>query len=185
MQKFEILCEDCGKDFREQFAYYFYHLQEKPALNPLDDLREATKRKHDKQGLTLAQLRAVAKRAGRVVEDIGRLRGTSLVKHSAALGWLPPRDLLRTRHDLEDSFQGLLRIADLGVQIGRKQRPQRAEILQHLYLRIFGRTGRFYDAEIAEIMSSLELKPDSQDALKQWRKAHGITKSAVSRTFHI
>ena len=136
-------------------------------------------------GLTLANLRSIVKRAETVLEDINRLRGTRLVTYSAACRWLQPGDLLRNQQPPDDAFQGLMQIAQFGARIGAKKKPQRSEMLEHLYAMIFERTRRWYDSEVADLMSALGLRPDSQEALKKWRVEHGMTNRLVRRKFPI
>lgn len=177
--------KDCLKAYKflqskahpDNLAHWFWMVKENP-LGTLDSWETATAKRY-----TLPQLRAVAARAKRLLKDIEQLRGTPLVMNLVAYRQIGRADLLHPSLDYLEAFPGLLQIGSHGRRFGPKARPQFNQNLWFLLRYVYECHRSWHDRCVALVMEGLGLKPDDEDNLKVWRRAHGLTTERVRQNF--
>ncbi len=181
LEAYSFLQKGARKDY---LAHHFWMVKENP-LGFLDSWEDCTGRRGDSahRGYSLEQLKAIAKRAATVLKDIEHLRGTFLINTLAGFKEIETTDLLHARADPAKALAGLLRIGSHAKRFGPGKHPDREQNLWSLVLYIYECHRAFHDAKVALVLEGLGLKPSNAFALKNWRKAHGLTENEVRRNF--
>jgi hypothetical protein len=136
------------------------------------------------RGISLEELRRIARRAKRLQQDVVKLRKLPMVQAFVEEGFIPNRDLLASSpfrlqvHDGSVPFAGLLRLPQLAEQCGLQKRPDytRRRIEVHKYLQQC--TGSWNDSLFVAIFN--DLFPGDQETAKdtqRWRSRHGLTRN--------
>jgi hypothetical protein len=148
---------------------------------------ELDSRKTAHPGFTLKKLRAVAKRATKLRNEVAKLRKTPLVGFLVDEHFIAKGDPLAGSplHLFDGSapFRGLLLLPKFAKQCGPKRRPTYTRIRKQIHRHIRTHTGKWNDNLFAAIYSDLFRKdPEEEKDVQRWRVRHKVISQPSPKT---
>ncbi len=147
-------------------------------LHPLDSWEIAF------GGLTRRQVRVqIPRLARKLYRSVLRLQQTPVVDYLVATGKIRSNDLLnQSPFPLErpgpGQFRTLLALPQIARQVGFRKHPDVTRDLASLCRYVHSSTNGWRDAEVSSILADLFPSnpdmPKDQEALKKWRRKHGL-----------